>query len=69
MFCEKCGNKMNEGEKFCEKCGTPVSTPVVNTANAPAQEAVNNTAQQANTAVNNATPQPVTAPKPPRQPM
>ena len=65
MFCEKCGNKMNEGEKFCEKCGTPV----VNTANAPAQEAVNNTAPQANTAVNNATPQPVTAPKPPRQPM
>lgn len=69
MFCEKCGNKMNEGEKFCEKCGTPVSTPVVNTANAPAQEAVNNTAPQANTAVNNATPQSVTAPKPPRQPM
>lgn len=69
MFCEKCGNKMNEGEKFCEKCGTPVSTPVVNTANAPAQEAVNNTAPQANTAENNATPQPVTAPKPPRQPM
>lgn len=65
MFCKKCGNKMNEGEKFCEKCGTPVSTPVVNTANAPAQEAVNNTAP----AVNNATPQPVTAPKPPRQPM
>lgn len=65
MFCEKCGNKMNEGEKFCEKCGTPV----VNTANAPAQEAVNNTAPQANTAVNNATPQTVTAPKPPRQPM
>ncbi|MGN0448754.1 MAG: zinc-ribbon domain-containing protein [Ruminococcus sp.] len=69
MFCEKCGNKMNEGEKFCEKCGTPVSTPVVNTENAPAQEVVNNTAPQANTAVNNATPQPVTAPKPPRQPM
>ena len=69
MFCEKCGNKMNEGEKFCEKCGTPVSTPVVNTANAPAQEAVNNTAPQENTAVNNATPKPVTAPKPPRQPM
>lgn len=69
MFCKKCGNKMNEGEKFCEKCGTPVSTPVVNTENAPAQEAVNNTAPQANTAVNNATPQPVTALKPPRQPM
>lgn len=70
MFCEKCGNKMNEGEKFCEKCGTPVSPPVVNTVNAPAQEAVNNTAPQENTAVNNAVPQPVvTAPKPPRQPM
>ncbi|MCI6616372.1 MAG: zinc ribbon domain-containing protein [Ruminococcus sp.] len=69
MFCEKCGNKMNEGEKFCEKCGTPVSAPAVNTANAPAQESVNNTAPQANTAVNNAVPQPVTAPKPPKQPM
>lgn len=69
MFCEKCGNKMNEGEKFCEKCGTPVSAPVVNTADAPAQEVVNNTAPQANTVVNNAVPQPVTAPKPPRQPM
>lgn len=69
MFCEKCGNKMNEGEKFCEKCGTPVSTPVVNTADAPAQEAVNNTAPRANTVVNNAVPQPTAVPKPPRQPM
>lgn len=69
MFCEKCGNKMNEGEKFCEKCGTPVSTPVVNTADAPAQEAVNNTVPRANTVVNNAVPQPTAVPKPPRQPM
>lgn len=69
MFCEKCGNKMNEGEKFCEKCGNPVSAPVVNTANAPAQEAVNNTAPRANTVVNNAVPQPTAVPKPPRQPM
>ena len=69
MFCEKCGNKMNEGEKFCEKCGNPVSAPVVNTADAPAQEAVNNTTPQANTVVNNAVPQPTAVPKPPRQPM
>lgn len=25
MFCEKCGNNVNENEKFCEKCGTPVT--------------------------------------------
>lgn len=24
MFCEKCGNKLNDGDKFCMKCGTPV---------------------------------------------
>ena len=25
MFCEKCGNKLNEGDPFCEKCGAPVA--------------------------------------------
>lgn len=24
MFCKKCGNEINEGQKFCVKCGTPV---------------------------------------------
>ena len=24
MFCEKCGNKLNDVDKFCMKCGTPV---------------------------------------------
>ena len=24
MFCEKCGNKLNDGDKFCMKCGNPV---------------------------------------------
>ena len=24
MLCNKCGNNINEGEKFCMKCGTPV---------------------------------------------
>lgn len=24
MFCEKCGNNLNEGDKFCMKCGTAV---------------------------------------------
>lgn len=24
MFCEKCGNKLSEGDAFCEKCGAPV---------------------------------------------
>lgn len=23
MYCKKCGNKQEEGEKFCPKCGTP----------------------------------------------
>ena len=26
MFCEKCGNKLNEVGAFCESCGAPVST-------------------------------------------
>lgn len=25
MFCEKCGNKLNEGDLFCEKCGNRVA--------------------------------------------
>ncbi len=25
MFCENCGNKIEDGVKFCEKCGTPVN--------------------------------------------
>jgi len=25
IFCEQCGNKLNEGAKFCGKCGTPVA--------------------------------------------
>ncbi len=24
MFCNKCGNKLSENEKFCNKCGEPV---------------------------------------------
>ncbi len=24
MFCNKCGNQINEGEKFCTQCGEPV---------------------------------------------
>lgn len=24
MFCEKCGNPMNDNDKFCQKCGAPV---------------------------------------------
>lgn len=24
MYCDKCGNKISEGEKFCSKCGTQV---------------------------------------------
>lgn len=47
MFCEKCGNKLKDGDKFCEKCGTPVknapvhNVPVQNTPvqNVPVQNA------------------------------
>lgn len=24
MFCEKCGNPVNDNDKFCQKCGAPV---------------------------------------------
>lgn len=43
MFCENCGNPMNDDEKFCQKCGTPapgqarVETPVQAPAAAPAE--------------------------------
>ena len=35
MFCNNCGNKIEEGNKFCNNCGTKVeiSEPVVNNTN------------------------------------
>lgn len=42
MFCSKCGNQINQGEKFCSGCGTPIAqnvkapivkTPLENTKN------------------------------------
>ena len=24
MFCTKCGNQINEGQRFCTSCGIPV---------------------------------------------
>lgn len=30
MFCEKCGNKINDGELFCQKCGTKISDEFIN---------------------------------------
>lgn len=30
MFCEKCGNKLLEGDRFCPACGNPVDTPDFN---------------------------------------
>lgn len=29
MYCTKCGNKLNENDKFCTKCGKPVNGNVV----------------------------------------
>ena len=43
MFCNKCGNQINEGESFCNKCGEKVeTTPPVETTvteSAPATQA------------------------------
>ena len=49
MFCEKCGNKLGEGDAFCEKCGAPVQqdNPVADTT------AVNQETAQNNTFTNN----------------
>lgn len=30
MFCEKCGNNLNDGDKFCMKCGTAVTNTAEN---------------------------------------
>lgn len=27
MFCSKCGNKVNENNKFCTRCGAPIAPP------------------------------------------
>lgn len=49
MFCKKCGNVLNENDKFCMKCGCPVensnviqqdNSSQVNTAQQPYQETV-----------------------------
>ncbi len=29
MFCNRCGNELNEGQKFCNKCGEKVEEPAV----------------------------------------
>ena len=39
MFCEKCGNPMNDGEKFCQKCGAPVPGQAPAEAAQPVQQA------------------------------
>lgn len=31
MFCAKCGNQMQDSEKFCSQCGAPVSSNTVPT--------------------------------------
>lgn len=42
MFCEKCGNPINEGAKFCRVCGNKIEVPqaVEKTAAAPQKKAV-----------------------------
>lgn len=29
MYCQKCGNKIEEGTQFCSKCGNPVNGEAV----------------------------------------
>jgi zinc-ribbon domain len=29
MFCERCGSKLNEGQRFCPSCGKPVGISLV----------------------------------------
>ena len=29
MFCERCGSKLNEGQRFCPSCGKPVGIALV----------------------------------------
>ena len=40
MFCNKCGNIMNDGDKFCKSCGAPAAKP---------QQTQNNYGYQQNT--------------------
>lgn len=58
MFCEKCGNPVNEGEKFCSKCGAPVSSTNAETDNkegsSQSVENLKNEAAKAAEAVNKA---------------
>ena len=42
MFCKKCGNEIQTGQKFCIRCGTPVSTDVKETVKPQKKETVNN---------------------------
>ena len=46
MFCEKCGNPMNDGEKFCQKCGAPVPGQAPAEAAQPVQQAPEQAAPQ-----------------------
>ena len=82
MFCENCGNKIEDGVKFCEKCGTPVNAaqpeqpPVQQPPVPPAQDQYAPPQDQAQYAppqdqAQYTPPQDQTeyAPKPPRKPL
>jgi uncharacterized membrane protein YvbJ len=30
MYCNNCGNKLNQGEIFCSNCGTRIQSEVIN---------------------------------------
>ncbi len=79
MFCEKCGNQLEENSKFCTKCGTPVAQPVEETVAQPQTQPIEEpTPQPQAQPIEGSAPQPQfqqapqptpVAPKPPKKPM
>lgn len=70
MFCEKCGKKLNEDEKFCTKCGAPVSynTQISSAAVTP-KEAVSEPAVEPDAQTTNYSQPQYAVPKPPKKPL
>ena len=66
MFCEKCGNKINDGELFCQNCGTKISDEFINAQQPVVQQPVTQQAPAAYTYNQQTAP---SAPKAPRKPI
>lgn len=68
MFCEKCGNKMNDGEIFCQKCGTKISDELIQAQQPVVQQPVTQQAPVQTAYTYNQQTAP-SAPKAPRKPI